>query len=135
MSDEQLTQTMHASMPLTATLGAEALAAAPDEVRVRLVWRAELCTAGGLMHGGALMALADSAGGFCAFLNLPEGAKGTATIESKTNMLRALTEGAATATARPLHVGSRTIVIETEVAGDDGRLVTKTTQTQAVLTG
>lgn len=135
MSDEQLTQTMHASMPLTQTLGVEALAAAAEEVRARLPWRPELCTAGGLMHGGALMALADSAGGFCAFLNLPEGAKGTATIESKTNMLRGLTEGGATATARPLHVGSRTIVIETEVAGDDdGRLVAKTTQTQAVLT-
>ena len=133
MSDDQLTQTMHASMPLTQTLGVEALAAAPEEVQARLPWRAELCTAGGLMHGGALMALADSAGGFCAFLNLPEGAKGTATIESKTNMLRGLKEGAATATARPLHVGSRTIVIETEVAGDDGRLVAKTTQTQAVL--
>jgi len=133
MSDDQLTQTMHASMPLTATLGVEALAAAAEEVTVRLPWREELCTAGGLMHGGALMALADSAGGFCAFLNLPEGAKGTATIESKTNMLRGLKQGAATATARPLHVGSRTIVIETELAGDDGRLVAKTTQTQAVL--
>jgi uncharacterized protein (TIGR00369 family) len=72
----------HEAMPLVGLLGIEALAAGPSEVRARLAWRTELCTAGGLLHGGALMALADSAGGVCAYLNLPDGATGTATIQS-----------------------------------------------------
>ncbi len=79
------------------------------------------------------MALADSAGGVCAFMNLPEGAGGTATIESKTNFLAGVRDGVVTATSRPLHVGGRTIVVETEVRRADGRLVAKVTQTQAVL--
>jgi uncharacterized protein (TIGR00369 family) len=79
------------------------------------------------------MALADSAGGACAFTNLPEGATGTSTIESKTNFLGAVRGGVVHATAAPLHVGSTTIVVETEVRDDDGRLVMKTTQTQIVL--
>jgi uncharacterized protein (TIGR00369 family) len=83
------------------------------------------------MHGGALMALADTCGGACAFLNLPEGAVGTATIESKTNFLRAVREGAVTAATRPLHTGRTMIVLETEIAREDGSLVAKVTQTQA----
>jgi uncharacterized protein (TIGR00369 family) len=79
------------------------------------------------------MALADSAGGACAFANLPDGAAGTSTIESKTNFLGAVREGTVTATARPLHVGRTTIVVETELRRDDGRLVAKVTQTQTVL--
>jgi len=77
-------------MPFAALIGAELIAAGPELVRGRLEWAPERCTAGGLLHGGALMALADSCGGACAFLNLPEGADGTATIESKTNFLRGL---------------------------------------------
>jgi len=121
------------AMPLCATLGVEVVSLAPEAVVLRLEWRAELCTSGGLLHGGALMALADSAGGSCAFLNLPEGAAGTSTIESKTNFFRGLTEGAVTAYARPLHLGGTTMVIETELADDGGRAVAKVTQTQAVL--
>jgi len=83
------------------------------------------------MHGGALMALADTCGGVCAFLNLPEGASGTATIESKTNFLRGVREGAITASTRPLHAGRTLIVVETEVAREDGALAAKVTQTQA----
>ena len=83
------------------------------------------------MHGGALMALADSCGGLCAFLNLPEGSTGTATIESKTNFLRAVREGTLTATTRPLHRGRTLIVVETELALDDGSLAAKVTQSQA----
>jgi 1,4-dihydroxy-2-naphthoyl-CoA hydrolase len=78
------------------------------------------------------MALADSAGGACAFLNLPEGA-GTSTIESKTNFLGAIKDGTVTASSRPLHVGGTTIVVETEIRRGDGKLVGKVTQTQAVL--
>lgn len=79
------------------------------------------------------MALADSAGGAAAFANLPEGASGTSTIESKTNFLGAVREGTVTATAKPLHVGGSTIVIETEIRNKAGKLVGKVTQTQTVL--
>ncbi len=98
-------------------------------------WDAETCTVGGAMHGGALMALADAAGAMAAFLNLPEGAAGTTTIESKTNFLRAARGGTVHAVARPLHAGRSTVVVETELRLEDGKLVTKTTQTQAVLAG
>ena len=85
---------------------------------------------GSIMHGGALMGLADNCGGLCAFLNMPEGARGTATIESKTNFMRGVREGAVTATTRPLHKGRTLIVLETELARDDGKLAAKVTQTQ-----
>jgi uncharacterized protein (TIGR00369 family) len=119
------------SIPFAAALGIELLDATPDLVRAQLQWAPERCTAGGVMHGGALMALADNGGGICAFLNLPEGARGTATIESKTNFLRAVRGGAVTATTRPLHTGRRLIVLETELTRDDGKLAAKVTQTQA----
>ena len=76
------------------------------------------------------MMLADNSGGICAMLNLPDGATGTATIESKTNFLRAVREGSITSTTRPLHAGRTLMVLETEVARDDGALVAKVTQTQ-----
>ena len=79
------------------------------------------------------MALADSAGGACAMLNLPAEATGTTTIESKTNFLGAVREGAVTATATPLHSGGTTIVVETTVRDGKGKLVAKVTQTQLVL--
>lgn len=126
------TDLLHRSMPLCATLGMRVQSAAPELVELALDWSPALCTTAGLLHGGAVMALADSAGGACAFLNLPEGA-GTSTIESKTNFLGAVKEGTITASARPLHVGGSTIVVETEVRRADGRLVGKVTQTQAVL--
>jgi uncharacterized protein (TIGR00369 family) len=121
------------TMPLCATLGMTPRRIEPEAVEIDVTWAPGLCTSGGLLHGGVLMALADSAGGLCAFLNLPEEAAGTSTIESKTNFLRGMREGTATAISRPLHKGSTTIVIETEVRDDSGRLVAKVTQTQAVL--
>ena len=126
-------RTLHEAMPFAALLGAEVVAATPGEVVLQLTWRPDLCTAGGVLHGGALMALADATGGVCAFLNLPEAATGTTTIESKTNFLRAVRAGHVTATARPLHAGRRTIVVDTELRDDEARLVARTTQTQAVL--
>ncbi|MEZ5322247.1 MAG: PaaI family thioesterase [Microthrixaceae bacterium] len=129
--DDALTAILQSSMPLCRTLGMIAVSTDAGEVVLQLDYDETLCTAGGLMHGGALMALADSAGAMCAFLNLPEGAAGTATIESKTNMLGAVTAGVVTATARPLQVGSRIIVVETELTCD-GQLVAKTIQTQIV---
>ena len=122
------------AMPFGPMLGIEFTAASPEEVRSRLAWRAELCTAGGVLHGGALMGLADAAGGLLAFLNLPDGAAGTATIESKTNFFRAVRGGQIRATAEPLHVGRTVIVVQTRVEDEQQRLVAQTTQTQAVLT-
>jgi 1,4-dihydroxy-2-naphthoyl-CoA hydrolase len=130
---EQDPATVWASIPFTATLGAELLDATPEAVRARVGWDESRCTVGGVLHGGVLMALADSAGALCAFLNLPPEAAGTTTIESKTNFLRAVRRGAITATARPLHAGSRFVVVETDVLDDGDRRVARTTQTQAVL--
>jgi 1,4-dihydroxy-2-naphthoyl-CoA hydrolase len=121
-----------AMMPFSAGIGIELTAATPEEVAGRLAWSPELCTAAGLLHGGALMALADSVGAVCAFLNLPAGAN-TSTIESKTNFFRGVREGAVHATARPLHVGRTTIVVQTDLLDDRGKRVAQTTQTQAVI--
>jgi uncharacterized protein (TIGR00369 family) len=118
-------------VPFAAALGIELLEATPELVVSQLEWTPERCTTGGVMHGGALMALADNGGGVCAFLNLPEGAIGTATIESKTNFLRAVRQGTVTASSRPLHVGRTMVVVETELVRDDGKLAAKVTQTQA----
>ena len=126
------TEFIRTSMPLCDTLGINALSATPDRVELTMEWSERLCTANGLMHGGALMALADSAGAVAAFLNLPEGATGTSTIESNTNFLGAVTEGTVAALAVPLHLGATTMVIETEIRHGQ-RLVAKVTQTQAVL--
>jgi 1,4-dihydroxy-2-naphthoyl-CoA hydrolase len=127
------TTQLHAAMPYTALLGAAAIASAPEEVRLRLDWDEARCTAGGLLHGGALMGLADSAGGLCAFLNLPEGATGTATISSATNFLRGVRSGYVEAVARPLTVGRTVIVLDIELRDADDRLAARVTQTQAVL--
>jgi 1,4-dihydroxy-2-naphthoyl-CoA hydrolase len=129
------TDQLHGLVPLAATLGISATEATPARVRLQMEWRAELCTAGGVLHGGALMSLADTAGAVSAFLNLPDGAQGTATIESKTNLLAAVRGGTVTATSTPLHAGGSVIVVETELRDADERLVAKTTQTQAVLKG
>lgn len=118
-------------IPFAAATGMELLQATPKLVVSRLQWSPERCTTGGVMHGGALMALADNGGGVCAFLNLPDGAVGTATIESKTNFLRPVREGAVTASSRPLHLGRTIFVVETELVRDDGKLAAKVTQTQA----
>jgi 1,4-dihydroxy-2-naphthoyl-CoA hydrolase len=124
---------IHDLMPLVATLGIRFVESGMGVVRATLDHRTELCTTGGILHGGAIMALADSTGGSCAFLNLPDGAAGTSTIESKTNFLRAVRGGTVTATSRPLHAGRTVIVVETEVTDSDGRLVAKVIQSQAVL--
>ena len=121
-----------ALMPFASTLGIELEVASPEEVRGHLDWDASRCTAGGILHGGVLMALADSVGAVCAFLNLPPGAN-TSTIESKTNFFRGVREGRLHAVARPLHVGRSTIAVQTELSDDGGRRVGITTQTQAVL--
>lgn len=123
------------TMPFMAHLGATTVSASKDEVVCRLEWSPSLTTGGGILHGGALMALADGAGAWCAFLNLPKDAW-TTTVESKTNMLRATKEGTVvTATSKPLHVGRSVIVVDTELRDERDRLVARTTQTQMVLGG
>src|SRR5215469_7642762 len=132
-ADDSLTLLV-AMMPFAAGLGMVLDAAKPDEVRARMTWAPERCTTGGLLHGGALMAFADSLGGICAYLNLPPGA-GTATTSSATVFTRAVRDGEVTAIARPLHVGRTVIVVQTDLHDQSGRRVAQVTQTQAVLGG
>jgi uncharacterized protein (TIGR00369 family) len=120
-------------MPLATTLGIRADAYEADRVVLSMDWSPSLCTAGGILHGGVVMALADSAGAACAVLNLPDGATGTTTVESKTNFLGAVRNGSVSATSTVLHRGGTTIVVETVVRDGAGKLVAKVTQTQLVL--
>jgi uncharacterized protein (TIGR00369 family) len=133
VADAAATAGLHQTVPFAAHLGIEVVAASPSSVTGRLAWQEKLCTAGGALNGGVIMGLADNVGALCAFLNLPAGAGGTTTIESKTNFLRAIRSGHATAIARPLHVGRRIIVVESDVLDDEKRLVARVTQSQAVL--
>jgi uncharacterized protein (TIGR00369 family) len=133
VTDTAATELIHGLVPLAVTLGITADAAGPDEVVLSLDWAENLTTGGGVLHGGIVMALADTSGAVCAFLNLPEGAGGTTTIESKTNFFAATRSGTVQAHSRPLHVGRRVIVVETEIRGQDGKLAAKTIQSQAVL--
>ena len=132
--DVSLTATIREAMPLAATLGFEAVEGNPGAVVLRGAWSEERCTAAGVLHGGYLMALADSAAATLAFLNLPTGAT-TSTIEAKTNFLAAVRAGSVTARAELVHKGRTTVVVQTDVRDDSGRLVSRTLQTQAVLRG
>ena len=129
------TQIIRELMPLAATMGIRADLYAAEKVVLSMDWAPSLCTAGGLLHGGAVMALADSAGAACTILNLPEGATGTTTIESKTNFLAPAAAGSTiNAECVALHRGKRTMVWQTRVTAPDGRLIAVITQTQMVLT-
>ncbi|MEU0441823.1 PaaI family thioesterase [Streptomyces sp. NPDC006186] len=130
---EQLSALVEA-MPFAASLGVEVHEASAGLVTGSLPWSPEACTVGGVLHGGALMALADSVGAVCAFLNLPPGA-GTSTVESKTNFLRPVSGGRVHAASRPVHIGGTLIVVQTELRDDQERLVGLTTQTQIVRGG
>jgi 1,4-dihydroxy-2-naphthoyl-CoA hydrolase len=104
-----------------------------DRVIAELAYRDALTTVGGALHGGALMALADTVGAAATVLNLPPGAS-TTTLESKTNFLAAGRAGVVRAEATALHRGKRTMVWQTRVTDESGRLLSLTTQTQMVLT-
>jgi 1,4-dihydroxy-2-naphthoyl-CoA hydrolase len=129
----ELTEMVAGLMPFTGLIGLEILSNTAQECVGIADWEAERCTVGGVLHGGFLMSLADSLGAVCAMANLPPGAVGTSTIESKTNFLRAATAGPVTITSTPLHAGRTTIVVQTDIHRPDGKLVTRTIQTQAVL--
>jgi 1,4-dihydroxy-2-naphthoyl-CoA hydrolase len=120
------------AMPFAAALGIELATATAAEVRGQLDWHPDRCTVGGVLHGGALITFADSLGAICAYLNLPPGA-GTATIESKTNLFRAVRGGQVRGVSHPLHVGRSTIVVQTDLYDEQDRRVAQVTQTQSVL--
>ena len=131
--DERLTRQTRNTVPFADVLGVEMVSASADEVRARVRWQPERCTSDGALHGAVVMGLADVCGGIAAFLNLPDGASGTTTIESKTNFLGAMREGFLYATTTPLHRGRTTCVLVTDLTNDAERLVGRVTQTQAVL--
>ena len=121
-------------MPFAEFKGVTFTEASPEKVVARMLVRPELCTLGHILHGGAVMALADSVGAAATVINLPEEAKGTTTIESKTNFIGAAKEGATViATATPVHRGRRTQVWQTRLETEEGKLVAVVTQTQMVL--
>jgi 1,4-dihydroxy-2-naphthoyl-CoA hydrolase len=115
-------------------LGIEFVELAPERVLATLAIRDDLRTVGGALHGGTLMAFADTVGAVATVLNLPPGA-GTTTLESKTNFFAAGRSGMVRAEATPLHRGKRTMVWQTRVTDESGRLLSMTIQTQMVLLG
>lgn len=121
-------------MPFAELKGVTFVEADKDRIVARMKVRADLCTLHHTIHGGAIMAFADSVGAAATVINLPEDAKGTTTLESKTNFIGGAKEGTiVTATATPVHRGRRTQVWTTRVETDDGKLVAVVTQTQMVL--
>ena len=121
-------------IPFARTLGVEILEATQEKIVGTVIVRSDLCTVGHSIHGGAVMAFADTLGAIGARLNLPEAAAGTTTIESKTNFLRGAREGSTLkGTATPLHVGRRMSVWQTRLTDEDGAAVAVVTQTQLVL--
>jgi uncharacterized protein (TIGR00369 family) len=121
-------------MPFADLKGVIFVEADKDRVVARMMVRPDLCTANNTIHGGAVMAFADSVGAAATVINLPEDAKGTTTLESKTNFIGGASEGATiVATATPVHRGRRTQVWTTRLETEEGRLVAVVTQTQMVL--
>ena len=120
---------------LPGLLGIELTEAAAERVGARLQVRAGLCTLGGILHGGAVMALADTLGAVGAFLNLPPGAR-TTTLESKTNFLGAAPVGSTVlAECTPVHRGRTTSVWQTTIKSESGKPLALVLQTQLVIAG
>jgi len=120
-------------LPFAALLGIEIISAAPEKVTAHLKVRDDLCTRPAVLHGGAAMAFADTLGAIATVLNLPEGAS-TTTIESKTNFLGpAPTGSTVVGECTPIHRGRRTMVWQTRISTQEGRLVALVTQTQMVI--
>lgn len=120
-------------LPFAEHIGVKFVSAAKDKVVAELTVTPELCTRPAILHGGAVMAFADTLGAAGAVLNLPDGAW-TSTIESKTNFIASAPVGSiVTGEATPVHLGRRTMVWQTKVTTGDGKLVALVTQTQMVL--
>ena len=127
---ERLKQEM---LPFAQLLGIRFVSAAPERVVAEMIVREDLCTRPAVLHGGAMMGLADTLGACATVLNLREGA-GTTTIESKTNFLAPAPVGSVvTAECLPIHRGKRTMVWQTRISSAEGRLIGIVTQTQMVL--
>jgi 1,4-dihydroxy-2-naphthoyl-CoA hydrolase len=123
-----------APLPYAKLLEIEIVEASKQEIRGKLKVRPEMCTAGHILHGGAIMSFADTLGAFGATMNLPEGAAGTTTLESKTNFLGSAKEGEfVLGHCTPVHIGRRTSVWQTTITPEAGRNVALVTQTQMVL--
>ena len=121
------------TLPFARLLGVEIKDSTPEKVTAEMLVRDELCTRPAVLHGGAIMAFADTLGAVATMLNLPEGA-GTTTIESKTNFLGPAPVGSTVVGhCTPIHRGRRTMVWQTRIATQEGRLVAIVTQTQLVL--
>ena len=121
-------------MPFAELKGVAFTEAERDRVVARMLVRPDLCTSGHTIHGGAVMAFADSVGAAATVINLPDDAKVSTTIESKTNFIGGAKEGTTViATATPVHRGRRTQVWQTRLETEDGKLVAVVTQTQMVL--
>ena len=130
----QLEKIQSMKMPFAELKGVTFMEADRDRVVARMQVRPDLCTLNQVIHGGALMALADSVGAAATVINLPDDAKGTTTLESKTNFIGAAREGTTViATATPVHRGRRTQVWQTRLESEDGKLIALVTQTQMVL--
>jgi uncharacterized protein (TIGR00369 family) len=120
-------------LPFAELLGIEFVGAALDKVTAQMTVREDLCTRPAVLHGGAIMAFADTLGATGTILNLPEGA-GTTTIESKTNFVAPAPAGTRViGEATPVHRGRRTMIWQTRISTPEGRLVALVTQTQLVL--
>jgi 1,4-dihydroxy-2-naphthoyl-CoA hydrolase len=114
-------------------LGVEVIEAGPDKVVGRMLVRPEMCTGGNILHGGAYMAFADTLGALATVINMPSDAR-TATIESKTNFIAgAPVNSVITGTSTPFHKGKTTQVWQTQITGDDGRVLAVVSQTQMVM--
>src|SRR5262249_3356499 len=122
----------HMQGTLSTLLGLRVVEATPDRVVAELTIRDDLRTVGGALHGGTLMALADTVGAVATFVNLPSGAN-TTTLESKTNFFAAGKNGLVRAEATHLHKGKRTHAWQTRITDEAGRLLSLTIQTQMVL--
>jgi len=114
-------------------LGIEFTDVTPDKVVARLTVRKDLCTIGDNLHGGAIMAFADTLGAVAAILNMPQGSR-TTTIESKTNFIGGAPMGTrVVGEAVPVHKGRTTVVCQTHIRAEAGKLVALITQTQLVI--
>ena len=118
-------------LPFAQLLGIEFISAEADALAARMPIRPELCTLGGVAHGGAIMSFADTLGAAAAFINLPAGAKGTTTLESKTNFIAAAPAGSTVIGRTTLvHRGRRTQVWQTRVVSEDEKILALVVQTQ-----
>src|SRR2546430_17365460 len=132
-SMDLLTRLTKEPLPYAIFLGIKIVSAVPDKIVAEMTVRDDLCTRPAVLHGGAIMAFADTLGATGTIVNLPEGA-GTTTIESKTNFVAPAPLGTRViGEAMPVHRGRRTMIWQTRISTPEGRLVALVTQTQLVL--